>query len=207
MISRELLNIEKLITVDDTGMPKPPSVRQLLDKDVQELYKRDKTPDKSMYIKECGMIYYLGDPKSPAKQQGLTDPEIIKLGIKNFDLPKNYTPDILVLKLAKRYYNDCITEAGIVVETLQQGMHNNAIAIKKLQELMNRKLTESEDVENVSQIIAIIDQLNKKAGEIPDLIKKLDLAYQNLQYETQTQTSRGGNNVSSSMDADEAEDY
>ena len=69
------LTIEKLITVDESGMPKAPSVRQLLDKDVLALYSRDNTPDKRRYLGDCGVIYYLGDPKSPVRQQGLSDSE------------------------------------------------------------------------------------------------------------------------------------
>lgn len=34
--------------------------------------------DKHKYIAEVGVIYYLGDPKSPAKQQGLSYEESLK---------------------------------------------------------------------------------------------------------------------------------
>ena len=36
------LDINRLITIDVTGMPKAPNPSQLLDKDVRELYMRDK---------------------------------------------------------------------------------------------------------------------------------------------------------------------
>lgn len=55
--------IEKMLTIDDTGMPKAPSLRQLQDKDVALLWQRDTTKDKRKYIGEVGIIYYLGDPK------------------------------------------------------------------------------------------------------------------------------------------------
>ena len=64
------ITLEKLLTIDETGMPKAPTIRQLQDKDVLLLYTRDTTKDKRKYIAEVGVIYYLGDPKSPAKQQG-----------------------------------------------------------------------------------------------------------------------------------------
>ena len=72
------INIENMISIDDTGMPKAPSVRQIVDKDVLELWSRDKTSDKRKYIQEAGVIYYLGDPNSPAKQQGLNDEEELR---------------------------------------------------------------------------------------------------------------------------------
>ena len=75
------LTIDTLITIDDNGMPVPPTTRQLIDRDVRELYRRDKTKDKTMYIKECIVIYYLGDPKSPARQAGLSDSECLKMAI------------------------------------------------------------------------------------------------------------------------------
>ena len=95
------LNIDKLLTIDETGMPKAPTIRQLQDKDVMLLYQRDNTSDKRKYIAEIGVIYYLGDPKSPAKQQGLSDKEALKMAIDNYNLPKDYVPDTLVNKLIK----------------------------------------------------------------------------------------------------------
>ena len=105
------LLIDSLIIIDDNGMPKPPTVRQLIDRDIRELYTRDKTPDKKKYIAECIVIYYLGDPKSPAKQSGLSDPEALKLAIEQAGLDKDYIPDKLVIKLISRYYEENISEA------------------------------------------------------------------------------------------------
>ena len=70
--------IDRLLTIDDTGMPKAPNIKQLLDKDVKALYLRDNTPDKIMYIKEVGVIYYLADPKGPCMQEGLSRQEALK---------------------------------------------------------------------------------------------------------------------------------
>lgn len=200
------LLIDKLILIDDTGMPKAPTIRQLVDKDVRTLYTRDTTPDKSKYIKECIVIYYLGDPKSPAKQNGLSDKEALVMAIEQAGLSKDYIPDVLVLKLIKRYYEQNITEAGLAVEVLQQGMHNVKLACKTLNKLLNEKLAEGLNIENATSVIAIIDQLNKKAGEIPGIVKKLEEAKESLLYEIETQTSRGGGQVLSSMDADEYDD-
>lgn len=197
------LTIDKLILIDDTGMPVAPTIRQLMDIDVKQLYTRDKTKDKSKYIQECIVIYYLGDPKSPAKQAGLSDAEALKMAIEQAGLRKDYLPDSLVLRLIKKYYKQNITEAGMTVEVLLQGIHNVSLAVKTLQRLLNEKLNSQLTVDEASNIITILDKLNAKAGEIPGLVKKLDEAKQNLMYEAETQLSRGGAQVLSSMDADE----
>ena len=62
-----------MLVIDDNGMPKAPGIRQLMDKDICALYQQDKSKDKSQFIKDCIVIYYMGDPKSPAKQSGLSD--------------------------------------------------------------------------------------------------------------------------------------
>ena len=49
MISADLI-IDKMLVIDDTGMPVAPTIRQLMDKDIKQLYTRDKTKDKSNYI-------------------------------------------------------------------------------------------------------------------------------------------------------------
>lgn len=196
------LDITQLITIDDTGMPVAPNAAQLLDKDVRELYRRDKDKNKQGYVKECIVIYYLGDPKSPAKQAGLSDAESLKMAIEQADLPIDYIPDSLVLRLIKRYYEQNIGEAGRTVENLIKGIHNINISIDVINQLLNEKLKTTTDLDTIATVLALVDQVNKKAGEIPSLIKKLEEAKQNLMYEKETELSRGGSIVSSSMDAE-----
>lgn len=197
------LLIDSLIVIDDNGMPKPPTIRQLLDRDIRELYTRDKTPDKKNYIAECIVIYYLGDPKSPAKQAGLSDPEALKLAIEQAGLNKSYIPDKLVIRLISRYYDENITEAGKVVENILKVIHNINLSIDVVNNLLNEKLNTSITLEEIPTIMNLIDSVSKKAGDIPSLLKKLEEAKQNLMYEKETELSRGGQTVLSSMDAEE----
>ena len=197
------LLIDSLIVIDDSGMPKAPTIRQLLDKDIRELYRRDKSKDKSKYIAECIVIYYLGDPKSPARQSGLSEPEALKMAIEQANLDKSYIPDVLVLKLIKRYYNENITEAGKVVDNILKGVHNINLSIDVMNNLLNEKLNGQITLEEVPVVLNLIDNVNKQAGSLPALLKKLEEAKQNLMYEKETEVSRGGGIVLSSMDADE----
>jgi hypothetical protein len=196
------LDIIQLITIDDNGMPVPPNTAQLLDRDVRELYRRDKDKNKQTYIKECIVIYYLGDPKSPAHQAGLSDAEALKMAIEQADLPNDYIPDALVIRLIKRYYDENIGEAGRTVENILKGVHNVNLMIDKINQLLNEKLNTTSDLAAVREAIGLIDDVNDAAGKIPSMIKKLEEAKQNLLYEKETELSRGGNIVSSSMDAE-----
>ena len=197
------LTIEKLITVDESGMPKAPSVRQLLDKDVLALYSRDNTPDKRKYLAECGIIYYLGDPKSPAKQKGLSDVEALKEGIENFNLDKNYKPDALVTKLIRKYYEQNITKAGVTIENLQKALHLSDLVCNKILDMLNSKLRSEITDADVPGILTSVDSLTRRIEDIPKLSKALVTAYENLRDEEETQTARGGVTILSSMDADE----
>lgn len=198
------LTIDSLLIIDDNGMPKPPTLRQLIDRDIRELFTRDKTPDKKKYIAEAIVIYYLGDPKSPARQAGLSDPEALKMAIEQAGLENSYIPDKLVLRLITRYYDENITEAGKVVENILKGIHNINLSIDVINNLLNEKLNSQITLEEVPTIMTLIDSVNKKASELPSLLKKLEEAKQNLMYEKETELSRGGGTVLSSMDA---EDY
>lgn len=197
------LIFEKLLTVDETGMPQAPTLRQLQDKDVSLLWQRDTTKDKRKYIAEVGIIYYLGDPKSPARQQGLSDLESLNLAIENFNLPKNYQPDSLVSKLIDKYYKANITEAGIALEALHKSVHLVSIAAVKINEQLNKKLSGSIGDEDISQILTLMDAVSKRISEIPALTKALNSAYENLRNEEEDQLARGGKKILSSMDADE----
>lgn len=201
-MSRYKLTVDTLITIDDNGMPVAPNVRQLLDKDVRTLYNRDKTKDKSQYIKECIVIYYLGDPKSPARQSGLSDPEALKMAIEQADLDKNYIPDALVLKLIKRYYDENITEAGRVVENILKGLHNINLSISVINSILNEKLNGNLSLENIESVVSLMNTVNDQSKNLPAILKRLEEAKENLMYEKETELSRGGNVVSSSMDAE-----
>ena len=197
------LTIDSLLIIDDNGMPKPPTLRQLIDRDIRELFTRDKTPDKKKYIADAIVIYYLGDPRSPARQAGLSDPEALKMAIEQAGLDKSYIPDALVIRLISRYYDENITEAGKVVENILKTIHNINLSIDVVNNLLSEKLNSNITLEEVATIMQLIDSVSKRAGDIPSILKKLEEAKQNLMYEKETELSRGGGTVLSSMDAEE----
>ena len=197
------ITIDSMLVVDDTGMPVPPTIRQLLDRDIRTLYTRDKSKDKKQYIAECIVIYQLGDPKSPARQSGLSEREALKYAIEQAGLNSDYIPDQLVLKLIKRYYDENITEAGRVVENILQTIHNINLGISQINRFLNDKLANPLDGDTIGVILGLVDNVKKQAGDIPSILKKLEESKQNLLYEQQTELSRGGTAVLSSMDAED----
>ena len=197
------VTIDSMLVVDDTGMPVPPTIRQLLDRDIRSLYTRDKSKDKKQYIAECIVIYQLGDPKSPARQSGLSEKEALKYAIEQAGLDKTYMPDYLVLRLIQRYKDENLTEAGRVVENILQTIHNINLGISQINRFLNDKLANPLDGDTIGTILGLVDNVKKQAGDIPSILKKLEEAKQNLIYEQQTELSRGGTAVLSSMDAED----
>ena len=202
MVGDKLL-IDRMVEIDDNGMPKAPTIRQLMDKDIRELYQRDKSSDKSKYIKECIVIYYLGDPKSPAKQSGLSDKESLQMAIEQAGLSPKYIPDSLVLRIIKKYYAQNIGEAGRVVENIMKTIHNVNIVIDSINMILNEKLQDRANltVESMSELIKLIDNVTSKATELPKTLKALNDAKETLMYEKEAETARGGGVVTSSMDS------
>ena len=197
------VTIDSMLVVDDTGMPVPPTIRQLLDRDIRSLYTRDKSKDKKQYIAECIVIYQLGDPKSPARQSGLSEKEALKYAIEQAGLDKTYIPDSLVLRLINRYKDENLTEAGRVVENILQTIHNINLGISQINRFLNEKLASPLDGDTIGTILGLVDNVKKQAGDIPSILKKLEESKQNLLYEQQTELSRGGTAVLSSMDAED----
>ena len=197
------ITIDSMLVVDDTGMPVPPTIRQLLDRDIRTLYTRDKSKDKKQYIAECIVIYQLGDPKSPARQSGLSEKEALKYAIEQAGLNNDYMPDSLVLRIIKRYENENLTEAGRVVENILRTIHNINLGINQINTFLNDKLSNPLDGDTIGVILSLVDNVKKQAGDIPSILKKLEEAKQNLLYEQQTELSRGGTAVLSSMDAED----
>ena len=197
------ITIDSMLVVDDTGMPVPPTIRQLLDRDIRTLYTRDKSKDKKQYIAECIVIYQLGDPKSPARQSGLSEREALKYAIEQAGLNNDYMPDSLVLRIIKRYENENLTEAGRVVENILRTIHNINLGINQINTFLNDKLSNPLDGDTIGVILSLVDNVKKQAGDIPSILKKLEESKQNLLYEQQTELSRGGTAVLSSMDAED----
>lgn len=196
------MNIENLLTIDNTGLPKPPSIRQIQDKDVLELFMRDTSRDKRKYIAEAGYIYYMGDPKSPVHQQGLSEKEGHDLAIENYNLPKDYKPDNLVKRLIAKYWNSSIGEAGMALNALHKSIHLISIAAVKINEILNDKLSNAISNDDVLPILNLMDSVAKKVSEIPILTASLKTAQNNLRDEEEEIIGRGGQVITSSMDAD-----
>lgn len=194
-----------MLTIDETGIPKAPTLRQIQDSDVALLWQRDTSKDKHKYIGEAGIIYYLGDPKSPARQQGLTDAEALQMAIDNFNLPKDYQPDSLVTKLISKYYKQNITEAGVALEALHKSIHLVSIAAVKINDMLNKKLSNALSDEDITSTLTMMDAISKRVAEIPSLTKALATAYDNLRNEEEEQLARGGKKILSSMSAEEGE--
>lgn len=195
------IDIYKLLTVDNTGLPKAPDIKQIQDRDIMLLYTRDKSVGKQQYIKEAGVIYYLGDPQSPAKQQGLSDNEALKMAIDNYNLPKDYKPDTLINKLIKKYYYSCIGEAGIALEALQKSIHLISLAAVRMNEALNNKLSGDISNEDINDLLEKINVVQKQVQQIPSLTMALKQAYENVRDEKEQQVGRGGVVITSSMDA------
>lgn len=197
------LDITKMLTIDNTGFPKPPDIRQIQDKDILMLYTRDRSVDKSQYIKEAGVIYYLGDPQSPAHQQGLSNAEALKMAIDNYNLPKDYRPDSLVKKLIDKYYYSCIGEAGVALEALQKSIHLISIAAVRINDYLNNKLTGDIGDADVGDLLDRINTVTKQIQTIPSLTMALKQAQENVRDEKEEVIGRGGQTIVSSMNADE----
>ena len=100
------LELDWMLTIDETGMPKAPTLKQLLDRDVSLLYTRDKSPNKEMYIKEVGIIYYLGDPKALVYKKVLVKKKLLKKLLKILI----YLKIINLIFLFGNLLNDIITK-------------------------------------------------------------------------------------------------
>lgn len=127
------------------------------------------------------------------------------MAIKQAGLTDSYIPDVLVIRLIKRYYDENITEAGKVVENILKGIHNINLSIDAINNLLNEKLNSSPTLEELPNLLQMMKSVNDQANAIPSILKKLEEAKQNLMYEKETEVSRGGQTVLSSMDAESYE--
>ena len=195
------LNIKNLLTFDIYGNVEPITIEQILDKDVLELYSRDLSQDKSKYKQECGVIYYLGDPNSPVRQNGLSEREALAEAIENFNLPKDYVPDPLVARLISRYNINAITPAGVAIENIRKSLHRISHAAIKIGETIDKLMEEAIEPTDIATFIDLSNKLGKFSTELPDYVAALRVAQDNLRNESEELEARGGETIQYSMDA------
>lgn len=195
------LNIKNLLTFDIYGNVEPITIEQILDKDVLELYSRDLSQDKSKYKQECGVIYYLGDPNSPVRQNGLSEREALAEAIENFNLPKDYVPDPLVARLISRYNINAITPAGVAIENIRKSLHRISHAAIKIGETIDKLMEGAIEPTDIATFIDLSNKLGKFSTELPDYVAALRVAQDNLRNESEELEARGGETIQYSMDA------
>lgn len=195
------LNIKNLLTFDIYGNVEPVSIGQILDKDVFELYSRDYSSDKEKYKKECGVIYYLGDPNSPVRQNGLSEKEALAEAIENFNLPKDYVPDELVSRLINRYNINAITPAGVAIENIKKALHRVSHASIKIGEVIDKLMEGAIEPTDVATFIELSNKLGKLSTELPNYVASLKVAQDNLRNESEELEARGGEVIQYTMDA------
>lgn len=204
-VTTSKINLDKIITVDNTGTPRIPNNLQLFDKDLLMMYNRDVSRNKERFLKELGVVYYLGDPNSPTGQQGLSKDEALKYAIDNFDLPKDYQLDNVIERVINKYYKQNITEAGVALDTLRKSIHLVSLAANRINEFLGKLLSDDMDLENIEKFLEYADMVSKRVKEVPNLVKALETAYENIRTEKESTLARGGKEILSSMSADEGQ--
>ena len=74
--------------------------------------------------------------------------------------------------------------------------------IDVINNLLNEKLKTLINADDVPNILNLMNAVNNQSKELPSILKRLEEAKENLMYEKEVETARGGTVVLSSMDAD-----
>ena len=80
------------------------------------------------------------------------------------------------------------------------------LTINKALEYLNNKLRGVLADADIPVIMNLQNQLSNQVKAVPDMIKALNQAYDNLRSEEEIKMARGGIQILSSMDADEDDD-
>ena len=212
-MNRADIDLFDLFSVDEQGYPLAPNLYQIQDKFLRELYERDKGSQgdldgtlKLRYMKEAGVVYFLADPKSPPSQIGCSQAEAIQLAIANYDLPKDWQPDNLILLLVKKYREAKMGVALSAVEASHRALHNASLVCNLMGEVLSSKIVGGVSAEDIDSIVNTVKKIGEISASIPNLIKANKEAKQNLENETQQQVARGGKVITSSMSTRDNED-
>jgi hypothetical protein len=205
MIEVAPLDITRMLAVNEQGIPFAPNIRQIQDKDVRELYIRDKTPTKSRYIQEVGVIYYVADPKSPPNQMGYSRPEALVVAKSNYGLDANWEPDELINRIIDEYKKGW-TPAEEALNSASHALHNANLAANFISEQLSIKMHGGLKDEDTLVVIDYINKLSTIINLLPNQLKTLNEAKQAVMLDNQQRKARGGKTITTSMLATDAAD-
>lgn len=205
MIEVAPLDITRMLAVNEQGIPFAPNIRQIQDKDVRELYIRDKTPTKSRYIQEVGVIYYVADPKSPPNQMGYSRPETLVVAKSNYGLDANWEPDELINRIIDKYKKGW-TPAEEALNSASRALHNANLAANFISEQLSIKMHGGLKDEDTLVVIDYINKLSTIINLLPNQLKTLNEAKQAVMLDNQQRKARGGKTITTSMLATDAAD-
>ena len=103
----------------------------------------------------------------------------------------------------RKYYVQNITEAGMALDALRKSVHLVTLAANKINQFLNDKLQDAVSKEDIQLYLAMLNNVSSNVKELPNLMKSINVAYENLRAEEEEQLARGGKQILSSMDADE----
>lgn len=195
--------IDEMLTVDRNGFVAALSLRQLQNKLVADVYARDRSSDKDFAKRELGLVYWVGDFKSPANQSGMSFDEAIQDAIENYGLPSTYKPDNVILSLIAQYRERYVYgAAGSAVMACLKGLRLCSIVCSKLSDQLNEYVsTGGCDVDQLESVTDTMTSIMKISKDLPSNIKALNDAEEALKYQIETQKAAyGGKRVSKSMD-------
>ena len=131
---------------------------------------------------------------------------IMKLSDFNYDLPKDWQPDNLILLLVKKYREAKMGVALSAIEASHRALHNASLVCNLMGEVLSSKIVGGVSAEDIDSIVNTVKKIGEISASIPNLIKANKEAKQNLENETQQQVARGGKVITSSMSTRDNED-
>lgn len=194
----------------ENGMVRPVTAREAQLREIKLILGRDKGSngdadgrDKKFAYKELGMVYWMADYRSPGRMNGYEGDDLIKDGIKNYNLPEDWKPDKIVNDLITIY--ETHTNGGVAAQTLSEIMATFRLMLnttKFIRERLRTKLlvvtiTDAE----LKDLIALQTALLTLASDIPKKIKDIEIAKEMLRHieDEEVEMGRGDVQITSSM--------
>ena len=180
-----------------------PSIKKLIARDHGGKVVGDPDGRRKLYAyKELAYIYFRYDFEAYPAQHGLSEEEAHKYAAKKSNLGTDYTPDELVLEVAKLYQKEHLSPTKKTIATLLRVFTINERLIEKIEQNLTATLTmPTLTAPQITELLGYQKQLIDIATAIPNNAKKLREAMSLLEEEEKVvQVLRGGEIKGDSMD-------
>lgn len=150
-----------------------PTAEALLIKPIRKLYNADRSKQKESFMTQIAYLYFMVDPRS-VYAYITNEEERAKEIIKQEGLPSNFKPSKDLKEAMEVYENATVTTSKRLLQASRIAAEALKNELENTESILRERTDKGARVTKPSEIISMLERLNKVIPQLQDLERKVD---------------------------------